>query len=185
MKKLIMMIMLIASVNTAYAKIITTCMTGTGTEHLVQLIREKNNTGSPGDYLYYLKKDHNKAQSLYPGESDQSAGSSVMASCIGEQEHVLILSGEFSSAFIQGVAIRYNSKLKEWQRVNFAERERPMAVYLFNTGIFVIFYNKGRNESPQKYTVYKYRAGNGENAEQIYSDSLPAPKWRLIWLPVH
>ena len=109
---------------------------------------------------------------LYPGDEDQARGSAIRVACVGANERVFVISGGFTSNYIQGVAIRYNTKAGRWERVDFAERERPAAIYLDPKGLAVLIPNSGRNESPEKYVIYRYDA-NTKEAEQTYSDHLP------------
>jgi hypothetical protein len=148
---------------------VTTCALGIGRSHTLSLLRDHRVASTA---VYYLRKAGSAPARLYPGGEDQSRGNAVQLACVGTNEHVFVLSGEFTSNYIQGVAIRYNTKARRWERVDFAEREHPTAIYLDPKGLAVLIPNNGRNESPAKYIIYRYNANTGQ-AEQTYSDHLP------------
>jgi hypothetical protein len=80
--------------------------------------------------LYYLSYDGSTPQRIYEGEEEQARGDSVETACAGTRERVLVISGEFGSNYVQGVALRYNTRAQRNERIDFAERYRPSAVYL-------------------------------------------------------
>jgi hypothetical protein len=158
---------------------VTRCALGSNANHSLNLLREHriDNTA-----VYYLSKDGAVPSRLYPGDEDQSRGDEVQATCVGSKEHAFVISGEFTSNYLQGVAIRYNSSAKRWERIDFAERTRPVSVYLDSQGLAVLIPNTGRNESPKRYIIYRYNANTG-NAERTYSDR--RPRSRAVRIPGH
>ena len=109
---------------------------------------------------------------LYQGDEDQSRGEDIQIACVGTKERAFVISGEFTSNYLQGAAVRYNTKAKRWERVDFAERTRPAAVYFDAKGMAVLIPNSMRNESSKRYIIYRYEGGKG-SGEQTYSDRLP------------
>ncbi|WP_239949744.1 hypothetical protein [Dyella terrae] len=104
---------------------------------------------------------------------DASRGSDVQIECLGAPEKVLVISGEFTSNFLQGVAIRFNTAMHRWERVDFAERTRPIAVYLEASGMSVIFANGGQ-EVAGRYLVYRYPGQADAMAGPVAVNTLPA-----------
>ncbi|MDN7879249.1 hypothetical protein [Burkholderia aenigmatica] len=131
-------------------------------------------TGHPiaGTYLYYLKRNKESPVPVYSGDEDQSRGEGVKYECAGSAEHVFVISGEFTSNYIQGVAIRYNVYAKEWERIDFSERARPTRIYLGRSGVLVVIPNLG-NETSKKYIIYRYAADSGQTFEPAASNEMP------------
>jgi hypothetical protein len=148
---------------------VTSCALGANGGHTLSLLRD-NPIG--GTAVYYLRKDGAAPVRIYPGEPDQSRGENIQIACVGAKERVFVISGEFASNYLQGVAVRFNAKRRRWQRVEFAERERPTAVYTGSNGLAVLIPNSGKNESPKRYIIYQYDARTGKTV-QSYSDRLP------------
>ena len=146
-----------------------TCTLGSDRSHTIALQRDHPIDSTT---IYYLSKDGDTPVRLYQGDEDQSRGDDIQIACVGTKEHAFVLSGEFTSNYLQGVAIRYNTHVNRWERVDFAERSRPTSVYFDAEGLVVLVPNTGRNESPKRYIIYRYDASKGQ-AEQIYSDHLP------------
>ncbi|WP_321923599.1 hypothetical protein [Paraburkholderia guartelaensis] len=153
------------------------CTLGSDGSHTLTLLRDHPTDGTA---VYYLSKDGASPVRLYPGDEGQSRGDEIQAVCVGERERAFVLSGEFTSNFLQGVAVRYNARAKRWERIDFAERTRPASVYFDAKGLSVLLPNTGRNESPERYIIYRYDASTG-NAEQTYSDRVP--KLRATRIP--
>ncbi|MCC8400395.1 hypothetical protein LJ655_00560 [Paraburkholderia sp. MMS20-SJTN17] len=148
---------------------VTRCELGSDQSHTLALLRDHPIDSTA---VFYLSKDSTEPVRLYAGDEDQSRGDEIQVACIGSTERVFVISGEFTSNYLQGVAIRYNTKAGRWERVDFAERERPASVYLDPKGLVVLIPNSGRNESPERYIIYRYDADAGR-AKQAYSDYLP------------
>lgn len=111
--------------------------------------------------IYYLR--HKQRPSPVFASAELSRGAAMSIQCAGREEKALVVSGEFSSNYLQGFAIRYNSASHELERIDFAERNRPSWVYLNRSGMAVVFQNSG-NESSKKYLVYQYISGKGQAA---------------------
>jgi hypothetical protein len=148
---------------------VTTCALGSNRGHTLSLLRD-HPIGTTA--VYYISKDGATPARIYSGEDDQSRGDEIQAVCVGVKERAFVLSGEFTSNYLQGVAIRYNTATGRWERVDFVERERPASIYMDAKGITVLIPNNGRNESSKRYILYRYKGGKGE-VEQVYSDRRP------------
>ncbi|WP_263140902.1 hypothetical protein [Pseudomonas sp. RIT-PI-AD] len=140
--------------------------------------------------LYRLVRD-GKADYLYADEDpeEDSRGSSVEIQCAGEDEQVLVLTGEFNSNFLQSVVLRFNSVWGAWERMDFAERAAPEWLYLGQDGMYVVVPNPGRNETPEPYLVYRFDSTKGQDYQAHVnegpqgSDALPErPGYRAIHL---
>lgn len=158
-----------ASQSAIGMEVVTRCTPGSDGRHSLVLLRDHSIQRTA---VYYLSKDGAPPTRLYPGDEDQSRGDEVEVACVGSKERALVVSGEFTSNYLKGVAIRYNTRAQRWERVDFAERTRPTTVYLDAKGLAVLIPNTGRNESPARYIIYRYDASTGR-AEQSYSNRLP------------
>lgn len=158
--------------------VVATCTLGSDQSHTVVLLRDRPIDSTT---TYYLSKDDAAPVRLYQGDEDQSSGNDVQIACVGTKERALLISGEFTSNYLQGVAIRYNANAKRWERVEFAERARPVFLYFDADGVEVLIPNVERNESTKRYIIYRYDASE-RRAEQTYSNYLPKLRaTRIFW----
>ncbi|MBU6960285.1 hypothetical protein KRR23_21375 [Pseudomonas sp. CVAP len=134
-----------------------------GPKKTVELLR-----GSPivDSYIYNIR--HTQKNRLIFGTQDASRGTSVQWQCASNQSNmnVLVVSGEFTSNYLQGALFYYDPKTGQIERVDFAERNRPRWVQMSEQGARVIFENTG-NESSHKYLVY------GKGNTYLELDELP------------
>jgi len=158
-------------------EVVKRCELGSGQSHTLALLRDHPIDSTA---VFYLSKGNAAPVLLYAGDEDQSRGDEIQVACIGSKERAFVISGEFTSNYLQGVAIRYNTTAGRWERVDFAERERPAAILLDPKGLVVLIPNRGRNESPERYIIYRYDAGAGR-AKQAYSNHLPHS--RMVPIP--
>ena len=113
---------------------------------------------------------------------DAARGSDVQIACIGAPEKVLVISGEFTANFLQGIAIRFNTTMHRWERIDFAERTRPAMVYLRADGMSVVFANRGQEMAGQ-YLVYRYHTQTDASDGPMVMNTLPAgPDTEVIQL---
>jgi hypothetical protein len=108
-----------------------------------------------------------------------SQGSDVRVICSGSPERALIVTGEFSSNFIQGIILRYDSKLKALQRLDVAERSPVSKVY-FGQNHFSAVVASGYRETSKKYLIYKYSTQKEARETPLESDALPSARARQI-----
>jgi len=82
--------------------------------------------------------------------------------------NAFLISGEFTSNYLQGALFYFDDASKQIERLSFAERNRPGWILLTRQGPQVIFENKG-HESSHKYLSY------GRNDAFLEIDELPVP----------
>ncbi len=122
-------------------------------------------------YVYSLQQENNQSLLLYDNE-DESRGMDVKAECVGKDEPLWVVSGEFFSNYFQGLVLRYNANYEQWERINFAERARPVFIYVSNRAMSVVIPNQG-NETDKKYLIYSYVSGKGQTEEITAVNVLP------------
>ena len=120
-------------------------------------------------YGYSFKKGDLRL--IYTSEED-SRGLGVKHQCVGGAERVLILSGEFSSNYIQGVVLRYNKRNGQLEKLDFSERERPQYLYVNDDGISVVLPNSP-DRGAARYIVYTLKSSNGREVMREVTDVLP------------
>ena len=123
-------------------------------------------------YVYYLEKQAVRTM-LFAGNEDESRGRAVVSRCLGNKERILLVSGEFSSNYIKGLVLRYNQRTEQWERIDFAERARPIRIYLGARHMSVVIPNHGQ-ETDKKYLIYSYVSGKGQSEINTEADSLPS-----------
>ncbi|QZD68489.1 MULTISPECIES: hypothetical protein [unclassified Pseudomonas] len=121
------------------------------------------------DSHVYKIRQSQKTNYLYE-DSDASRGSNVHWQCVNLTKDVnaLVISGEFTSNYLQGALFYFDGDSAQVERLNFAERNRPGWILLTQQGPQVIFENKG-NESSHKFLSY------GRNDAFLEIDELPVP----------
>lgn len=169
----------VASQSAIGMEVVKRCTLGSNRDHTLALLRDHPMDSTA---VYYLSVDGAAPSRLYAGDEDQSRGDEIQTACVGQKEHAFVISGEFTSNYLQGLAVRYNAIAKRWERVEFAERARPTSVYFDADGLVVLVPNATRNESPKRYIIYRYQARTGQ-VEQTYSDRLP--KLRAARIPMY
>lgn len=135
-----------------------------GPEHTISLLRS-----SPIEDSYVYKIRYDKKTRFMYDDSNESRGSEVQWQCTSSDQYLnaLVISGEFTSNFIQGVLFYFDSGDGKIERIDFAERNRPRWVKISAKGAQVIFENTG-NESSSKYLSY------GKNGVYLELSELPA-----------
>lgn len=120
------------------------------------------------DSFIYKIRHTQKTNYLYD-DADSSRGSNVQWQCIPDQNNsnLFVVSGEFTSNFLQGALFYFDSADGRIERINFAERNRPRWIKISKHGVQVIFENTG-NESSHKYLSY------GKNGAHLEFDEIPA-----------
>jgi hypothetical protein len=122
-------------------------------------------------FVYSVQLAGAKPVFLFESE-DASRGVRVKVECAGKAERLLVISGEFSSNYLQGLALRFNALKGAWERVDFAERARPQFVFVNEDGWSVVIPNRG-NESDKKFLLYSFVSGKGPVEESVGVDALP------------
>lgn len=155
------LLLLPLSANAENFNPVENCTLGTAPSTQIEVVNAQLIADSA---IYYLQQQ--QKQTPVFASAEMSRGAAMSIQCAGREEKALVLSGEFSSNYLQGFALRYNSASHEWERIDFAERNRPSWVYLNQSGMAVVFQNTG-NESSKKYLIYQYISGKGQ-AEAAY-----------------
>ncbi|MHC8394784.1 hypothetical protein ACYZT8_14190 [Pseudomonas sp. LB3P93] len=134
-----------------------------GPKNTISLLR-----GSPiaGTYIYKVRTNQD-ARFMYE-DADASRGGRVKWQCAPDHQNVnvLVVSGEFTSNFLQGALFYFDSGDGQIERIDFSERNRPRWVRLSTQGAQVIFENTG-HESSHKYLSY------GKNGNFLELDEFP------------
>lgn len=152
-----------------------------------QKIRVLRNDGIGDSFAYYVESslglialasfaDPNSRGSF--DEVERSRGISLSVSCDGDgAENVLVLSGEFWSAYLQTHVVRYDSGSGTWRILSMAERYRPSLVYLGDDKMLVVVPTP--ISEPHEFIVY---AMDGETIGVGRDvDEPPSPKgYRVI-----
>ncbi|WP_223484962.1 hypothetical protein [Pseudomonas sp. A-RE-19] len=135
-----------------------------GPNHTASLLRSSSIEDS---YVYKIR--HDKQTRFMYDDSTESRGSEVQWQCTSGEQYLnaLVISGEFTSNFIQGVLFYFDSGDGKIERIDFAERNRPRWVKISAKGAQVIFENTG-NESSSKYLSY------GKHEAYLELSELPA-----------
>ncbi|WP_223414375.1 MULTISPECIES: hypothetical protein [unclassified Pseudomonas] len=134
-----------------------------GSQHTISLLR-----GSPIIDSYIYKTRYGQITRFIYDDAEASRGSEVQWQCASDQKNtnVLVVSGEFTSNYLQGALFYFDSTDGKIQRIDFAERNRPSWIKISAQGAQVIFENTG-NESSHKYLSY------GKNGLPLELDEFP------------
>lgn len=151
------------------------CALGADRSHPAEILRAHPLAGT---HRYYLRQSGARVP-VFGADAEESRGGAVSAQCAGHAERVLLLSGEFSSNYIKGFALRYNTRAGAWERIDFAERARPSRVYLDDREMLLVIPNAG-HEGGKKYIVYRTLSDEGQAPASEATDSLPAAAKRRV-----
>jgi hypothetical protein len=110
---------------------------------------------------------------IFGGENDTSRGSEVRAKCIGKEEKVLVLVGEFLGAgYPRGIAVRFNKGRLE--QIEFAEPGLPAFVDLTPSEMRLAFSRHGP-EIAAPFAIYTYVSGTGPLPDVKEAHRVPRP----------
>jgi hypothetical protein len=119
-----------------------------------------------------MSSEH-RPQLIFGDEDDASRGSEVRAKCVGKEEKVLVLVGEFlGSGYPRGVAVRFNKGRSE--KIEFAEPGLPAFVDLTPSGMRLAFSRHGP-ESAGQFAIYTYVSGAGAMPDVKEANRVPPP----------
>ena len=107
------------------AETIVTCKLGPKPSQSITVVRASKIAST---HVYYLQ--YGKVRTPFFGSLDNSRGSLVHVQCVGKKRRALIVSGEFTANALQGFAIANSSDSDRLERLDFAEKNRPMRIYL-------------------------------------------------------
>lgn len=110
---------------------------------------------------------------IFGGENDASRGSGVRIKCVGKEEKVLLLVGEFlGSGYPRGIAVRFQDGRIE--RIEFAEPGLPAFVDLTSSEMRLVFSRHGPEIAAQ-FAIYTYVSGVGPAPDVKEADHVPRP----------
>lgn len=134
-----------------------------GSQNTISLLR-----GSPIIDSHIYKIRYAQITRFVYDDAEASRGSEVQWQCASDQKNtnVLVVSGVFTSNYLQGALFYFDSTDGKIQRIDFAERNRPRWIKISAQGAQVIFENTG-NESSHKYLSY------GKNGSFLELDQFP------------
>ncbi|WP_046157672.1 hypothetical protein [Chromobacterium vaccinii] len=118
-------------------------------------------------YLYFIQSNNNKREFIFSTE-EESRGSDVQAVCAGKKQKAFIVSGEFTSNYMKGLAINENG------RIDFAEKIRPSIAYTKPNEMMIIFRTDKKWDSSNIYTVYKLTGNKKQSDESFGTDLRPS-----------
>lgn len=125
-------------------------------------------------YVYSLRQGKAAKATLWGGESDDSRGSDVKVKCVGDKRRALAVMGEFMSAgYPRGLVLVYDPGRRAFDRFDFAERNAPGWLYLGSKDSLLVFPPGGRLETGQRYLIYRFAAGAGQDNSEEMVDALP------------
>jgi hypothetical protein len=110
---------------------------------------------------------------IFGGENDASRGSEVKIRCVGKEEKVLLLVGEFlGSGYPRGIAVRFHEGRLE--QIEFAESGLPAFVDLTSTEMRLAFSRHGP-EIAAHFAIYTYASGVGPAPDVKEAQRVPRP----------
>jgi hypothetical protein len=110
---------------------------------------------------------------IFGSENDASRGAELRVKCVGEDEKVLVLIGEFlGSAYPKGIAVRFNKG--QIARIDFAEPGLPAFVDLTPSAMRLVFSKHGP-EIAAPFAIYTYVSGTGVMPDVKGTRSVPRP----------
>jgi len=100
-------------------------------------------------------------------------GAEVGAKCVGEEEKVLVLVGEFlGAAYPRGIAVRFN--MGQLEQIEFAEPGFPAFVDLTPSEMRLVFSRHGP-EIAAPFAIYTYVSGTGPLPDVKEAHRVPRP----------
>ena len=110
---------------------------------------------------------------IFGGENDASRGSKVKIRCVGKEEKVLLLVGEFlGSGYPRGIAVRFHERRIE--QIEFAEPGLPAFVDLTPSEMRLAFSRHGPEIAAQ-FVIYTYVTGAGPMSDVKAAHRVPRP----------
>lgn len=169
----ILLFCLVVLTNSIYAsEIVKTCLLNSASKTTVELRRDSKIDDS---FIYYWRKN-DEGQNFLFEDKDLSRGSEVRSYCVISELRALIISGEFSSNYLQGIVFTYNFKTHNIDKFRFAEKSRPEWIYLSKKMTLLIFSTRSHGETNKKYLIYKQINDFVDEPEIITTNHLPPTK---------
>lgn len=149
-------------------ELVATCNVGGNTGRRVDALRDSKIADT---YVYYLRQDGTKRP--FFGDRDSSRGSSVQVACVGSKARALVVTGEFTSNFLQGFVLSRNPKTGLVERLDFAEKNRPAWLYLSESETTVVIPAHAYGETTKKFVMYRHFVGSAAEPQVVAMDELP------------
>lgn len=153
---------------TVAAELVTSCDVGGKTNSRVEAVRDYPIADTQ---VYYLRQNGRKRP--FFEDKDSSRGSSVEVACVGRKTRALVVTGEFTANFLQGFVLSLNPKTGVVERLDFAEKNRPVWLYLTPADTTIVIPTNGYGESNKKFVVYRRSFGSAAGARAIPMDAPP------------
>ena len=161
-------LMFFASLSGA-SELVSTCDVGAKTRTRVEIVRDSE----IGDtHIYYVRQAG--GIKAFFGNPDDSRGSDVHIACAGKKRHALVVSGVFTSNFLQGFVLDQSPATGKIERLDFAEKSRPERLYLGAKKTLIVVPTNGYGETNKKYIMYRHVAGSTTDLEPVGIDKPPA-----------
>lgn len=110
---------------------------------------------------------------IFGSENDASRGAELRTKCVGKDEKVLVLVGEFlGSGYPRGIAVRFNKGRLE--QIEFAEPALPTFVDLTPSEMRLAFSRHGPEIAAQ-FAIYTYVSGTGPMPDVKEAHRVPRP----------
>lgn len=168
MKKIFCIIAAGFATSVPAAETVLICKLGHQPSQSVAVVRDLKIAST---HVYYLQ--YGKVRTPFFGSLDNSRGALVHAQCVGKKRRALIVSGEFTANALQGFAIANSPDSDRLERLDFAEKNRPMRIYLAAHEMVIVVATNGFGETNGKYVAYRHVAGRGEQDEAQGMSELP------------
>lgn len=170
-KRFVGLALLVCSSVAAAQTTVASCRLGKKQHETVSVI-----AGQPiADSRIISLKMGAEAQShlIFGGENDVSRGSEVKIRCVGKEEKILLLVGEFlGSGYPRGIAVRFHNGRLE--RIEFAEPGLPAFVDLTPSEMRLAFSRHGP-EIAAHFAIYTYVTGLGSAPDVKEAQHVPHP----------
>lgn len=150
------------------AETIVTCKLGPKPSQSITVVRASKIAST---HVYYLQ--YGKVRTPFFRSLDNSRGSLVHVQCVGKKRRALIVSGEFTANALQGFAIANSPDSDRLERLDFAEKNRPMRIYIAAHETVIVVPTNGFGETDGKYVAYRHVARRGEQDEAQGMSELP------------
>jgi len=170
-KRFVGLVLLVCSSVAAAQTTVATCRLGKKRHETVSVIAEQ----PIADSRIISLKMGPEAQShlIFGGENDASRGSEVKIRCVGKEEKILLVVGEFlGSGYPRGIAVRFHKGGIE--QIKFAEPGLPAFVDLTSSEMRLVFSRHGPEIAAQ-FAIYTYVSGVGPAPDVKEAQRVPRP----------
>lgn len=170
-KQLIGVVLLACTGVATAGTIVAICQLGKKQHETISVIAEQPIADS---HVFSLKTASEvRPHQIFGDEDDASRGARVQVRCVGKNEKVLVLVGEFlGSGYPKGVAIRLNAG--QIERIEFAEPGLPAFIDLTPSNMRIAFSRHGP-EIAAEFAIYTYVSGVGPMPDVEEAHLVPRP----------